>query len=151
MVSAWTSRGGLVAVLALGGCYGGADDPFPEPDYEFFEARVFPVLLRDCGFTECHASPNRFFTVYAPGRLRLDPEAQDLFDDLVAEEVEATYDHARAMLVTADDDIRTAPLLRKPREGAGHAGLDVDGNNVYGSHEDPGYATLVQWATGETL
>ena len=60
--------------IGLAGC--GADTPeltLQTPDRMQFDAEVYPVLLRDCGFDACHASAGRFFQVFGPGRARLVP------------------------------------------------------------------------------
>ena len=138
----------LFWALATTGC----DAPHPvvpAPDYDEFVRRVYPLLLRDCGFNACHGDPDRFYRVYGPGRLRLSPDAEP-FDDATPEEIESSYERARAMLL-ADGDVRDSPLLRKPVEGGGHAGLDGEGRNVYDGRNDPDFLVLARWAEGAEI
>ena len=136
---------------ALVGC-GNADQGSgvaPSPSLALFEREVYPQLLRDCAFSDCHGKAERFFQVYGPGRTRLlantlpgDPPTPD--------ELMRSYDRARAMLASSarpEDSL----LLRKPLEssqgGQGHKGNDSLGRNVYRYREDPSYALLLRWAS----
>jgi hypothetical protein len=111
-----------------------------------FAANVYPVLLRDCGFPECHGNPERFFHVYGPGRTRTKPKTELLiFAPALSEELTATYRRARSMLAYEGSAIGSSLLLNKPLNGA-HEGQDEWGNNVYQSANDPGYQTLLAWA-----
>ena len=140
----------LLAALALGACASGEEwqGAPPNADYAEFEASVYPVLLRDCAFSECHGHEQRFFHVYGPGRSRIDP-ALEPTDPATAEEILATYQRAVSMLAT-DGDVEHSLLLSKPLEGSaggqGHRGLDVLGRNVYASSSDPNYAVLRAWS-----
>ncbi len=136
----------FVSTILGGGCDDVAAFNVPQPDFAEFETQVYPILARDCGFVGCHGDPARYFYLTAPGRIRLDPE-MDLFDPVTPEELASNYDHSRAMLAGNGAIINT-PLLRKPREGAGHAGLDAKGRNVYSGRHDPSYAQLEAWAVG---
>ena len=44
---------------------------FAKRDFMRFQREVYPVLLRDCAFSQCHGSGDRFFRVWGPGRERL--------------------------------------------------------------------------------
>lgn len=140
----------VLAAFALGGCAGGEEwqGAPPNADYAEFEASVYPVLLRDCAFSECHGGEQRFFHIYGPGRSRIDP-ALEPTDPATAEEVLATYQRAVSMLAT-DRDVARSLLLTKPLEGGaggqGHRGLDALGRNVYSTTNDPGYAALRAWS-----
>jgi hypothetical protein len=120
----------------------------PAADYAMFEASVYPVLLRDCAFSECHGHELRFFHVFGPGRARIDPMLEPA-DPATAEEIRATYQRAVSMLAS-DRDIARSLLLTKPLEsragGQGHKGTDVLGRNVYASADDPSYQLLRAWA-----
>lgn len=135
--------------LAVVGC--GGESPIAQPpavDRAVFEAEVYPVLLRDCGFAACHGDRDRFFRVFGPGRTRLDA-ATGLYAAPTTEEIDASFDRARSMLAAVADP-RQALLLRKPLEqsmgGAAHMGLDALGRNVYASEDDPAWRTLARWA-----
>lgn len=125
----------------------------PTPRYDLFQTDVYPILMRDCGFPDCHGNEGRFFRVYGPGRARLD-EATDI-DALATEaEVRASYERARSMLASAGR-VEDTLLLRKPLEidrgGAAHMGIDEHGQDVYRSTESEGYQALLAWArTGFT-
>ena len=77
---------------------------------------VYPVLLRDCAFSECHGSEERFFRIYGPGRARLLPDAVP-DDPPTQDELILSYDRARSML--AGPTYEDALLLRKPLEHRG--------------------------------
>ncbi|MBX3246626.1 MAG: hypothetical protein KF901_05530 [Myxococcales bacterium] len=153
--SVWVSLS-VLALVVVTGCSADVISPVPvAPDRCAFEEEVYPILARDCGFPYCHGTSDRFFQVWAPGRARLDAEATGILAPPTRAELERSYDRARSMLRGYDpegtpDD---ALLLRKPLEvsagGAGHAGRDALGRNVYASQEDPRWQTLHQWAHGE--
>ena len=134
-------RAGVLA-LALVGC----DDPrlaVPAPDPALFQATVYPVLLRDCGFAGCHGDPRRPLFTPGPGRVRLDP-ATGPFDPPTAAELLLAYDRARALLLPEGDE--PPPLLHKPGAGAAHRGRDAAGDNVYEDAAAPGLLALTAWA-----
>lgn len=119
------------------------------PDAASFETTAYPVLLRDCAFPACHASNARFFQVYGPGRVRLDPmPMEDVYAAAKPAELQLSYERARSML--SSSKVEDSLLLRKPLEasagGAAHKGADALGRNVYRSKQDAGYQTLLQWA-----
>jgi hypothetical protein len=141
----------IACALALGAC---AADPGPlqvsSPDRAQFEAEVYPVLLRDCGFHACHGSTERFFQVLGVGRGRLLPLTRPL-DPSTPEEITHSWERARSMI----DDRAPARslLLRKPLEleagGVGHEGVDELGRNVYQTRMDSGYAALARWVLAQ--
>lgn len=152
-----TGRRMRLALLALAvtsiGCVstpGGPAHP-PEPDRAFFDEDIYPLLLRDCAFPECHASTDRFFRVFGPGRARLSPDTSITAAATEAEREEA-YQRARSMLSGAATAERTL-LVRKPLEvdrgGAPHMGIDEQGRDVYPSPDYASYRLLLEWvATG---
>lgn len=145
---AWCLRAALCSALAAGCGSGPYDVPPPTPDYALFVNQVYPVLLSDCGFAACHGDHTRFFHVFGPGRVRLDP-AMDPFDPATTAEMQQSYARARSM-VRADTPLESL-LLRKPLEtvagGAGHRGTDELGRNVYLTAEAPHLQVLRNWAT----
>lgn len=116
------------------------------PDRARFDAEIYPLLLRDCGFNACHGSSERFFQVFGPGRARL-PPVMDPLQEATPEEHAYSYDRARSMIDLVDPE--RSLLLRKPLAtsagGSGHEGADRLGRNVYESKLDPGYVTLASW------
>jgi hypothetical protein len=144
-----SSSGIAAALLALGLAACG-DDRGPlaiaTPDRALFDAEVYPVLLRDCGFHACHGSTERFFQVFGPGRGRLLPTTMPL-DAATAEEIAQTYARASSMIDPKAPDLSL--LLRKPLAveagGTGHEGTDELGRNVYQSQMDLGYMVLARW------
>ncbi|MFV8749653.1 hypothetical protein ACNOYE_03765 [Nannocystaceae bacterium ST9] len=141
---------GLLALLAA--CEppeASVDIPAADPDE--FEAIVYPILLADCGFPACHGNPERFFTVYGPGRTRLSPE-QMPYDPPTPDELALSYTRARSMLISPEG-VRKSPLLRKPLAvaagGSRHAGEDAWGANVFATKQDPRFEALFFWAIGE--
>jgi len=138
----------LLVLLAAGCALDAPPANPPIPDRATFEADVYPVLMRDCGFPDCHGNRDRFFRVYGLGRLRLEPEG--LIDaPLQNAEMNESYERARSMLGSARRAEDTL-LVRKPLEidqgGAPHLGIDAYGQDVYGSTEDPSYQVLLTWA-----
>lgn len=141
------SKSMLLAAMLWASC-ASVEDPAPPPllDRGAFDVAVWPVLVRDCGFSTCHGSTDRFFRVVGPGHERLDP-LMLLTEPVTEAELQFSYDRARAM-VDAHDPGRSL-LLRKPLElaagGSGHEGADTFGLNVYRSAEDPSYQALLTW------
>ena len=120
----------------------------PTPDRAVFDAAAWPVLVRDCGFAECHGSSQRFFRVVGPGHERLDPTTR-LTDPVTPAELQLSYDRARSMIDA--EHPRESLLLRKPLDvlagGIGHEGTDQFGMDVYRSVDEPRFQTLVSWVT----
>ena len=146
----------LLSVLgsaAFAGCQGdGWNGQVPSPDPATFRDQVYPVLMRDCAFNDCHGAPHRFFQVFGPSRLRADPKTEQNAP-VEPIELQMSYDRARAMLIS-DGPITRSLLLSKPLEqaagGVGHRGVDDFNRNVYQSVMDPGYAVLLRWAQTNT-
>ena len=140
----------VMALTACGACGdGGGERALARREFMPFQREVYPVLLRDCGFPDCHGAPERPFRVWGPGRARLPremvfPEALDL---PTGDEVSGTY--ALALSMIDDADPARSLLLRKPLAveagGAGHLGVDKYGRNVYRTAQDSGYLTLARW------
>jgi hypothetical protein len=144
-------RLGLLALtLALLGCVEGEQDlVLAERDRATFDATVWPILVRDCGFSECHGSAHRFFRVVGPGHARLDP-ATRMTEPVTAAELQLSYDRARSMIDARHPE--RSLLLTKPLDvsagGAGHEGVDRFGLDVYRSVADPSYQVLRSWVLG---
>lgn len=143
-------RAAVIAVALLAGC----TDPeqelaVPPADATVFRATVYPILLRDCGFTTCHGTTERFFSVFGPGRVRLDPNTP-IYDPATPYELALTYTRARSMMLGPSGPTSSL-LLRKPiptaEGGAGHKGNDPWGRSVYASVGDARYIALYRWAT----
>jgi hypothetical protein len=142
-------RGALWALIvaAMVGCSEQQSGWQPaDPVFQTFIDEALPVLLRDCGFHTCHGSEQRFFRVWGPGRVRLDPATRE-FDRLTSAEWQASYQLATSMIDARDPE--HSPLLRKPLAlgagGAAHRGADRYGRNVYRSTADAGYVALRRW------
>ena len=146
-------RGFGLAVLIVVGCTGcaGSDPGWEKPqrDFKQFQSDVYPVLLRDCAFSTCHGSPDRFFRIWGPGRTRLDPMTR-AFDTLTGAEAANTFQLALSMIDSREPS--RSPLLRKPLAvaagGANHLGADSFGRNIYRTVNDPGYVTLSRFVLG---
>jgi len=120
-----------------------------QADFNTFEREVYPVLMRDCGYSNCHGVEQRAFQVWGPGRSRLRTGS----DDIRVDERQRTYARALSMLYTdGSRPLSESPLLAKPLEisagGATHAGVDRYGRNVYRSRDDAGFQVLLHWAQG---
>jgi hypothetical protein len=140
------------AMCGSGGCAEPTDPlTLAQPDRASFETSVYPVLLRDCGFHECHGSSDRFFQVFGPGRGRMGVDVRPL-DPANELEINMTYQRALSLIDPAAP--ADTALLRKPLAveagGAGHQGVDDFGRDVYQDELDPGYAALYQWATAQS-
>lgn len=141
----------LCCLTWVSGCASndGWSSSVPSPNGEQFASEVYPLLLRDCAFSECHGAKDRFFQVFGPGRNRLDPDNTKPDGPATLTEVLHSYDRARSMLATSTQ-VEQALLLSKPLElaagGQGHRGADGLGRNVFASTREPGYVTLLRWA-----
>jgi hypothetical protein len=137
----------LTALAAVACGEQGRGWQFPQrANFQGFSEEVMPVLLRDCGFHACHGSSERFYRVWGPGRVRLDPMTRP-FDPLTGFELDASYNLAASMVDVRDPGVSL--LLRKPLAlaagGAVHRGGDAFGRNVYRSTGDQGYVVLLRW------
>lgn len=151
-------RAVVMASLLLGaGCSLDASPATPPTANRLaFNEQVYPVLLRDCGFPECHGSLSleeaRFFRVYGPGRSRAGPPEQADEDPLAPvtdAELDLTFARARSMLAGADSAADTL-LVRKPLAvdagGSSHMGRTSLGTDVYENTDARGYQILLSWA-----
>jgi hypothetical protein len=125
----------------------------PVADAQVFASDVYPLLMRDCAFNDCHGGTSRFFQVFGPGRVRIDPMADSEMPATLVE-LQVSYERARSMLIS-EGSVTHSLLLTKPLAikagGVGHRGVDAYGRNVYQSTEDPSYQMLVRWAQGATM
>ncbi len=166
------TRALCIGLLML--CSVACEDPIAPPnfnarnrDYDTFRRQVYPVLLRDCGFPECHGAPDRFFKVWGPGRTRL--PKKDINGNVIVDEfgqpvpldpfdlpdiLEQDLSIAMAQSMIEDRNPAESLLLRKPLSveagGAGHRGVDAYGRDVYRTTQDNGYVVLARWVLNET-
>ena len=145
-------RGLAFVCLSFAGCANVDDEPgVSVRDRAAFDATVWPLLVRDCGFSECHGSHERFFRVVGPGHARLDPAMQL---NARVTEAELQFSYARALSMIDTDDPASSLLLRKPLEvnagGVGHEGADNFGMDVYRTVNHPSYQALRNWVLGVT-
>lgn len=142
----------LLLATGLSACAPAGDDGvLAAPDEAVFNTQTYDVLLRDCGFVECHGREGRFLRVFGPGRARLyeidysDPTAEGRRQ---MDEKLASYRSARAVIYP--DRPEESDLLRKPLDvaagGAGHKGTDVYGRDVYPDRDDPNFMILEAFA-----
>jgi len=135
-----------VIALALAGCTQPVGDvTLVEPDQAVFRDTIYPILLRDCAFAGCHGTHDRFFAIFGPGRVRLDP-ATPIYSPVTELELALTYTRAASMI---DADRAESLLLRKPISvslgGAGHRGDDPWGLAVFRARDDARYVALKNW------
>lgn len=143
------------AALWLCSCVQGEHEVFASaPNTLRFANEVYPILLRDCGFPQCHGDVRRPLLIVGPGRTRLDPrpaevDPADVLYPVQSAELQLSYERTRSMLTrlsTQEDYL----LLRKPlgKRGGGvrHGGVDTLGQDVYRSRDDPAWQTLQAWA-----
>jgi hypothetical protein len=143
---------GLAAACTslLHGCVTSDEVPkeVPTPSGALFVSDVYPLLLRNCAFSNCHGARDRFLRVYGPGRTRMRASTPP-DDDMTLDEVIYSYERARSMLATSDH-AELSLLLTKPVEleagGQGHEGIDEYGRNAFASRRDAGFALLLRWA-----
>lgn len=149
-----------MALVLLAGCAADVSEGAPPAlDRAQFDLTAYPVLVRDCAFPDCHASQERFFQVFGPGRVRMDPTLKAL--DCTTEpeppavcptavEQEHSLAYTRALSMLTAKSVEDSLLLRKPlatdQGGAPHRGRDELGRNVYLSKNDPGWQALRAWA-----
>ncbi len=124
-----------------------ASRELPMPDFEAFRCGVEPILVRTCGFTACHASPQRRYRIFAPQRLRL--EGSDL-GRLSLEETTANYHATRGFIQNSSEE---SLLLQKPLDSAVggyyHEGKEhFGGVDVFLSKSDVDYARIAAWIDG---
>jgi hypothetical protein len=124
----------------------------PPGDAMVFQSDVYPVLMRDCAFNDCHGGSHRFLQVFGPGRVRIDPML-DSEAEATPVELQVSYERARSMLIS-EGAVTRSLLLTKPLAqeagGVGHRGVDGYGRNVYQSTADPSYQLILRWAQGAT-
>ena len=139
----------LLLIVAAAGCVEPSTLDLASADPVVFRDKVYPVLLADCGFNTCHGNSDRFFSVFGPGRARLDPSTA-AYDPATPYELAHSYTRAESML-SGPTGPRSSLLVRKPIPladgGAGHKGDDPWGNSVYGSSSDPHFVAIYEWAT----
>jgi hypothetical protein len=141
----------LVVLGVLTGCAEEQPEAVtPRRAFAPFAADVYEVMLRDCGFPNCHGAPERFFRVYGPGRTRLpgaDGMLPEPFDTPTVEEQSLTFQLALSMI--NEHDLADSPILRKPLAveagGYGHLGVDSYGRDVYRTTQDTGYVKIARW------
>ena len=141
----------VVGALALTGCAEEIDAPVEAKRmFAPFASEVYPVLLRDCGFSACHGAPERFLRVYGPGRVRLpnsDGTVPEPFDTPTIAEQNQTFKLALSMI--DEHAVGESLLLRKPLSveggGYGHLGVDAYGRDVYRTTQDAGYRAIARW------
>jgi hypothetical protein len=140
-------------MLLLVGC-----DPspaeVPAPDYADFRRHVYPLLLRDCGFSGCHGDPNRAFAVWGPGRTRLpvadESDPPSTFDLPTDDEVWRSYQRTRSAAAHIDGQIDESALLQKPLVGHDHGGVDAWGRNLW-TRDDPEWRMVAAWVAGAPI
>ena len=114
----------------------------------FESTPAYNVLLRDCGFVECHGKAGRFLEIVGPGRTRTDTTA-GIFEASPSEAM-MTCRSARALIDAANPE--KSDLLRKPLSpkvgGAGHKGVDAYGRDVFATTDDPDYQVLRSFVLG---
>ncbi|MEZ4401925.1 MAG: hypothetical protein R3B06_17985 [Kofleriaceae bacterium] len=149
-------RGRAVVVgVALAGCQGGLDAPRAPValDRPYFDCRVQPVLTKYCAALACHGDADRFFTVFARNRLRLDGDEAQRNGFLGLDERDVNF--AAAAALVDPEDVDASPLVRKPLAqaagGAFHVGATrFGGADVFADTTDPDYQILSQWLHGAT-
>ena len=125
----WLGAGALCLSVWTAGCEGpepGAQAteawvalaPLPSP--EVFATQAVPLLERRCADGGCHGDGERFFSLYARGRRRLDPAETFRPTPLTPAELSADYDAALGFLDAPEAEATT--LFRKALGELAHGG-----------------------------
>jgi hypothetical protein len=142
-------------MLLMSGCRGDLGDEAGQLalDEPYFRCRVQPVLTKSCAAFACHGSSERFFTVFARGRLRLGGDESERAAFLRDSERAFNFASAAAM-VDVEVPERSLLLLKPLEPSAGgyyHVGADLFGGaDVFASADDPDYRVLREWVLGAT-
>src|SRR5262249_6290604 len=136
----------LLATMVLGAAVPVAAQPSggqAKLDYDFFKARVLPILTtkRDgnARCISCHGSgtPMRLQPLADRAPTWRDPDARKHFELMSARVVPGDPDHSRLL---------THPLAEEAGGDPHH-----DGGKHWTSKSDPEWQTLAAWARGDTL
>ena len=150
--SRWTVTlcmvGAVLAGIVLAGCPGPENPyrPYPEPDFNRFEALVQPILAASCSNLGCHGDLNRRLTLYSTDYLRAEPSVPGtpLEERISDAELAWNYDSLAARLIdveSADDAHVLLKCLDPEAGGIVHA----DGFIVFYTTDDPDYVVLRDW------
>ena len=116
----------------------------PKLDYEFFKARVEPILLtKRPGYARCyicHAESNSAFRLE-----KLAPHAQGWNEE------QSRLNFAMAAKLVNPGDPDTSRLLLHPLAAEGGGDVFHSGGRQFLSKRDPAWRTLAAWVNGATL
>ena len=117
--------------------------PGPALDYDFFKARVLPILITKrpghARCIECHDDVPRFTLPPVPKGAAIwgDADARTIFDIVKTKVIPGQPDRSR--------------LLRHPLAEAAGGDPSHDGGKHWTSKSDPEWQTLAAWVNGATL
>lgn len=128
----WLLSPGCVAIDPI--------EPSQSPASPRFDALVGPVLEERCANPSCHGSLLRPFALYAPRRLRMDPD--DVYSERPLTEAERAH-NAAVSRTFAGTSAAGSPLLCKSLGTA--AGCTHGGGALFGGPLEDGYVRLRTW------
>ena len=118
--------------------------PLQQPSRAAFALEAGPILAKRCGDFSCHGDVDRPYSVYAVGRMRLDP--RDLYrpTPLSRAEFNANYDATLGFLDAPRG--RDTLLMRKALAVGGPGGHR--GGAVFEAPSDPECKAVIAWIEG---
>jgi hypothetical protein len=143
------ARVAALAVVAacVPACTLGADQgttPLPRPSRAAFRAEAGPILAERCGDFSCHGVADRPYSIFAVGRLRLDPADRYRPTPLSGVELDADYDATLGFLDAPRG--RDTTLVRKALGIGGPGGHR--GGAVFEAPSDPECRAVIAWIEG---
>jgi hypothetical protein len=139
-----TTRALLLSLLFAAACDVGQGQVPVEvtADPDDWAMHVQPYVALRCGTLDCHGDPGRPFRIYSEEGLRMSADRELPLTDL---EIDETM--TAGLGVSPLGDIESHPLLLEPlHPDAG--GWHHQGDPVWLSRDDPGYACLHDWLSG---
>ncbi len=136
----------LVLLLALGCVEGPGQGEELLGDYESFETEVQPIL-EGCANPSCHGTPERPLEIYAVRQHRLNPDDVYLESPLTDRELWLNFVRSCGFLMDLEAP-EDCELLRKPLSPKA-GGAEHVGGAQFGDVDNPDYAALLQWVSGE--
>ena len=138
----------LLLAFFLVGCVDGPGigDELPG-DYRAFEEDVQPIL-NGCANPSCHGTSERPLELYSVRQHRLDPEEIYLETPLSDRELWLNFIRSCGFLMDLEAP-EDCELLRKPLSVEA-GGVEHGGGVQFGDLENPDYALLLDWVSGES-
>ncbi len=135
----------IMGVCILLGCSAPAPEPEEEAvlalDWGVFQQSIEPMLQQRCANPSCHGRPERPWSIYAPGRFRLDSTRLFIDEDLNAQEKEHNFWVSSVFANIGGIASNERLLLQKPlAQGVYHGG-----GAIFLGERDEAARTLRAW------